>query len=243
MSRSPGTGLPDVPAARPLPALIDHTLLRPDGRLEDVERLLDEAVGHQMAAAVLLPRWVPLAARRLEGTGVAVCSVVGFPLGHEYPEVLFTAATRLASEGADELDMVISTGALASGLLQEVGEEIASVVEGAHLAGRDRVIKVIMETHLLEDDLLAEGCRIAAEEGAHFVKTTTGFTGGGATPEEVRRLKRFAGDRLRVKASSGIRTLTQAQALVDAGADRLGTSAGARIADEWERMQGNADAV
>ena len=140
MSRSPGTGLPDVPAARPLPALIDHTLLRPDGRREDVEQLLDEAVGHQMAAAVLLPRWVPLAARRLEGTGVAVCSVVGFPLGHEYPEVLFTAATRLASEGADELDMVISTGALASGLLEEVGEEIASVVEGALLAGRDRVI-------------------------------------------------------------------------------------------------------
>jgi deoxyribose-phosphate aldolase len=196
-----------------------------------------------MAAVVVLPTWVPLAAERLLGSGVAVCSVVGFPLAHTQPTVLAAAATRLASDGATEVDMVLSIGAFLADRRTEVADEVAAVVQAFRGPTGDRLVKVIMETHLLDDETLPAACALVEGAGARYVKTTTGFTGGGATPEEVARLKVCVGDRLGVKASSGIRTLEQAFALVDAGADRLGTSAGAEIARAWEELQRDAHAV
>lgn len=222
----------------PLPARIDHTLLRPDADRHAVQILAEEAVRHRLAAAVVLPRWVAETARRLQGSGVAVCSVVGFPLAHERPATLAAAARGLCEDGVDEIDMVLSTGALRSGQADWVTAEVSAVVETVRGLQPDGVVKVIVETHLLDDERLAEACRLVASAGAHFVKTTTGFTGGGATPEETARLRRLAPAALRVKASAGIRTLEQAAALVAAGADRLGTSAGAAIARDWEEQHG-----
>ena len=224
----------------PLPARIDHTLLRPEADRAAVLSLAAEAARYRMAAAVVLPRWVPEVARALAGTGVAVCSVVGFPLAHERPETLEVAARGLITDGVDEIDMVISTGALRSGCTDWVAEEVSAVVatvRADHPSGR---VKVIVETHLLDDGELTEACRQIAAAGADFVKTTTGFTGGGATPAETARLREAAPIGLRVKASAGIRTLDQALELVAAGADRLGTSAGAAIAREWEERNGHA---
>lgn len=221
---------------------IDHTLLRPEADEREVRTLLEEAREWGFAAAVVLPRWVEQAAAELEGSGVAVCTVVGFPLAHERPATLERAASAACASGAQEIDTVISTGALRSGLEAEVELEIEAVVRAARAECGRTVVKVIMETHLLDDRMLRKGCGIVEQAGADFVKTTTGFTGGGATPAEVRRLRGMVGDRLGVKASSGIRTLDQALALVEAGADRLGTSAGTTIAREWEERQ-DADAA
>jgi deoxyribose-phosphate aldolase len=174
---------------------------------------------------------------------VAVCSVVGFPLGHELLSGLESATAAVVALGADEIDMVVSTGALISGRSGDVAREIETVVRAATREREGCIVKVIMETHLLEDGHLIEACRIVEEAGAHFVKTTTGFTGGGATPAEVGRLKTLVGDRLGVKASAGIRTLEQAEALVAAGADRLGTSSGVAIATEWKEREEHAHAV
>lgn len=217
----------------PLPARLDHTLLRPQADRQQIEELTNEALDHGMAAVVVLPRWVPLVAGLLEGSPVSVCSVVGFPLAHESIPALKAAASTLAGSGAGELDMVISTGALLSGEDGDVADEIEAVVGSARAENPSCVVKVIVEIHLLDDDALRTACGIIADSGADFVKTTTGFTGGGATPEDVRRLRAIVGDRLSVKASAGIRSLDQAIALVNAGADRLGTSAGVAIAMEW----------
>lgn len=224
----------------PLPARIDHTLLRPDADRIAVQALADEAVRHRMAAAVVLPRWVAETARRLTGTGVAVCSVVGFPLAHERPATLVAAAQGLIEDGADEIDMVLSTGALRSGNTDWVTAEVTAVVETARGIRPNALVKVIVEIHLLDDEGLRQACLLVSAAGADFVKTTTGFTGGGATPEETARLRRLAPAGLRVKASAGIRTLDQALALVAAGADRLGTSAGVAIARDWEEQHGLA---
>ncbi len=226
-----------VAASLSLPARIDHTLLKPEAGRDEILMLADEAARHGLAAVVVLPRWVSLVRRRLEGTGVATCSVAGFPLAHELPATLAAAARALTGEGAEEIDMVLSTGALRSGEESWVVEEIAAVATAGRETHPSLLLKVIVETHLLDDARLAQACRLIAEGGADFVKTTTGFTGGGATPEETVRLKRLAPPVLRVKASAGIRTLEQALALVAAGADRLGTSAGASIARAWEERQ------
>jgi deoxyribose-phosphate aldolase len=208
-------------------------MLRPDADQRRIEELVREALDHGMAAAVVLPRWVPLVAGLLEGSEVAVCSVVGFPLAHESIPTLRVAASTLVGSGAGELDMVISTGVLLSGRDGAVADEIEAVVGSARAEDPSCVIKVIVEIHLLDDDALRMACSLVEHAGADFVKTTTGFTGGGATPEDVRRLRAIVGNRLSVKASAGIRSLDQAIALVNAGADRLGTSAGAAIAMEW----------
>lgn len=229
--------------AIPLPSRIEHTLLRPEATRDRVEVLAAEAAEHGMAAAVVLPGWVPVVAAVLEGTPVAICSVVGFPLAHESLRTLESASADLVSIGADEIDMVISTGALLSGQEAEVAAEIETVVSAARRENPDCLIKVIMETHLLDDEVLVAGCRLVEEAGADFVKTTTGFTGGGATPEVVRRLRSIVGDRLGVKASAGIRSLDQAEALVAAGANRLGTSCGAEIATEWREKRNHAHPV
>ncbi|MFO7768383.1 MAG: deoxyribose-phosphate aldolase [bacterium] len=220
-----------------LPERIDHTLLRPEADEEEVLILLEEAGEWGFAAAVVLPRWVGRAARELEDSSTAVCTVVGFPLAHELPATLERAASAASASGAEEIDMVISTGALRSGLEAEALLEIETVVRAARAEYGDVIVKVIMETHLLDDRALKKGCALVEEAGADFVKTTTGFTGGGATPREVRRLKDLVGERLGVKASAGIRSLEEAEALVEAGADRLGTSSGVVIAREWEKRR------
>ena len=235
MPRRPGWYIEAMVAvSHLLPARIDHTLLRPEAGRDEILALADEAARYGLAAVVVLPRWVTLVRRRLEGTGVATCSVVGFPLAHELPATLAAAARALTGAGAQEIDMVISTGALRSGETGWVAEEVAAVATAGREGAPSLLLKVIVEIHLLDDARLAQACRLIAEGGADFVKTTTGFTGGGATPEETGRLRRLASPALRVKASAGIRTLEQALALVAAGADRLGTSAGASIARAWE---------
>lgn len=203
---------------------IDHTALRPETTLADVERLCDEAHALGCAAACVAPVWVEAAARRLSGSGVAVASVVGFPHGTETAAEKAGATRRALDAGASEIDMVMAIGLFRGGDVGAVEREIAGVVEAAR--GRNRaVVKVILETALLDDRGKVEACRIVEAAGADFVKTSTGFGPGGATVADVELLVRTVGGRLGVKASGGIRTLDFALALFSAGAARLGCSA------------------
>ncbi|MDI3317402.1 MAG: deoxyribose-phosphate aldolase [Bacillota bacterium] len=207
---------------------IDHTFLRPEGGPAEIDRLCDEALAHRFGAVCVQPLWVARAARRLRGTGVRVASVVGFPHGAQTAEVKAAEARRAVADGADELDMVIAFGALRAGLDDLVEEEIRAVVA----AGVP--VKCILETGALSDEEVDRGCDLAARAGARFVKTSTGFGPGGATPEAVRRMRARVGGRLGVKAAGGIRTLADLLLLREAGADRFGTSHGVAIARELE---------
>lgn len=216
--------LPPPPPAVLAP-LIDHTLLRPDAGPKDVETLCQEAVQFGFASVCVNPAWVGLAASILRGGRPTVCTVVGFPLGATTTEVKAVEAGRAIESGAGELDMVLPIGALRSGDHRLVRGDIRAVVEAA--AGQ--LVKVILETCLLTDEEKVLACRLAEEAGAAYVKTSTGFAAGGATERDVALLREAVGDRLGVKASGGIRSLTEAMAMLAAGADRLGTSAGVRI--------------
>ncbi|BBM69254.1 deoxyribose-phosphate aldolase [Rhodothermus marinus] len=217
-----------------LARLIDHTALKPDTTEARIRTLCDEARRYGFAAVCVNPCYVPLAAELLQGSAVAVCTVVGFPLGANRTAIKAAEAEQAIRDGAAELDMVLNIGFLKSGRLQEVLEDIRAVVDVARAArppaGRDRIlVKVILETALLTDAEKETACRLALEAGADFVKTSTGFAGGGATVEDVALMRRVVGDRMGVKASGGIRTRAQAEALVAAGANRLGTSAGVTL--------------
>ncbi len=217
-----------------LARLIDHTALKPDTTEARIRTLCDEARRYGFAAVCVNPCYVPLAAELLQGSAVAVCTVVGFPLGANRTAIKAAEAEQAIRDGAAELDMVLNIGFLKSGRLQEVLEDIRAVVDVARAArppaGRDRtLVKVILETALLTDAEKETACRLALEAGADFVKTSTGFAGGGATVEDVALMRRVVGDRMGVKASGGIRTRAQAEALVAAGANRLGTSAGVAL--------------
>lgn len=215
---------------RRLAAFIDHTLLRPEATRPQVERLCEEALEQGFAAACVNPAWISLAARRLGGSGVKAASVVGFPLG-----ATSTAAKRAEAEaallaGAEELDMVMNVGALKSGELERVEADICGVVEVCHAAGA--ILKVILETAYLSDEEKVAASRLAQRAGADFVKTSTGFGASGATLADVRLMRRTVGPRMGVKASGGIRTLAAALSFLEAGATRLGTSAGVAILRE-----------
>lgn len=217
-----------------LARLIDHTALKPDTTEARIRTLCDEARRYGFAAVCVNPCYVPLAAELLQGSTVAVCTVVGFPLGANRTAIKAAEAEQAIRDGAAELDMVLNIGFLKSGRLREVLEDIRAVVDVARAArppaGRDRIlVKVILETALLTDAEKETACRLALEAGADFVKTSTGFVGGGATVEDVTLMRRVVGDRMGVKASGGIRTRAQAEALVAAGANRLGTSAGVAL--------------
>ena len=209
---------------------IDHTLLKPEATATDIVRLCREAADWKFATVCVNPAWVALAARELRGTNVGVCSVVGFPLGATTPDVKQYEARRAIFDGATEIDMVINVGALKSGDLRIVTDDIRGVVSACHAAGAGS--KVIIETALLTDEEKVTACTLAKAAGADFVKTSTGFGPGGATAADVALMRRVVGDEMGVKASGGVRDLEQVKAMVAAGATRIGASAGVRIVKE-----------
>jgi len=214
---------------RPLARYIDHTLLKPEATEADVRRLLAEAAEHGFATVCLPPVYVALAAEALQGTPVAVCTVIGFPLGYVHPEARRFESRLAVADGARELDTVLDVSWLKSGEDGRVLDDLAGWVEALRAVREDLILKVILETALLTEDEKVRGARLAEQAGADFVKTSTGFAKGGATVEDVALLARTVGGRLGVKASGGIRDRATALAMIAAGATRLGTSSGVGI--------------
>jgi deoxyribose-phosphate aldolase len=215
----------DVPLD--LARYIDHTLLRPDATAADVDRLCAEAVEHRFAAVCINPTWVRRAAENVRGSDVAVASVIGFPFGAATSEVKAMEARRAIRDGAREIDMVINIGALKSGLLDVVREDIARVSDACHEAGAAN--KVIIETALLTDAEKVIACQLARAAKADMVKTSTGYASGGATVFDVALMREVVGPTMGVKASGGIRTAEDVQDMIAAGATRIGASAGVKI--------------
>jgi len=206
-------------------SMVDHTLLKPGATQDEVIKLCEEARKYSFASVCVNPSYVALCAKLLRGSPVKVCTVIGFPLGSTTPTVKAIEARDAIANGADEIDMVINVGALKSGNDAYVKDDIRAVRE----ATRGKVLKVILETSLLTKDEKVRACRISKEVGADFVKTSTGFGGGGATEEDIRLMRETVGPLMGVKASGGIRDCATAQAMVKAGATRLGTSASVAI--------------
>ncbi|MBI4424366.1 MAG: deoxyribose-phosphate aldolase [Elusimicrobia bacterium] len=204
---------------------VDHTLLKPNATQEEVAKLCEEARAYCFASVCVNPSYVALSAKLLRGSGVKVCTVVGFPLGSTTPTVKAIEARDAIANGADEIDMVINIGALKSGNDALALDDIKAVRE----ATRGRVLKVILETSLLTSEEKVRACAFSKQAGADFVKTSTGFSGGGATVEDVRLMRETVGPLMGVKASGGIRDTATAQAMISAGATRLGTSASVAI--------------
>ncbi len=213
---------------------IDHTLLKADATEEQIRKLCREAIDYHFASVCVNPAYVALSAKELEGTDIKVASVVGFPLGATLPEVKAFEAGAVIRDGAQEIDMVINIGALKSGRDDLVQEDIAGVVAAAHGAGV--LVKVIIEAALLTDDEKVRACRLAKAAGADYVKTSTGFGPGGATIEDVRLMRKTVGPEMGVKAAGGIRSAEKALAMIEAGATRIGASAGVRIIEEARAM-------
>lgn len=209
---------------------IDHTLLKPEATRQQIETLCAEAREHGFATVCVNPGWVPLCSRLLRGSETAVCTVVGFPLGATLPEVKAYEAARVVAEGACEVDMVIAVGALKSGEYRLVEQDIAGVVDASHAGGA--LVKVIIEAALLSDDEKVKACVLSKAAGAEFVKTSTGFGPGGATAEDVALMRRVVGPEMGVKAAGGVKDLKSAQAMLEAGADRIGASVGVKIVQE-----------
>lgn len=207
--------------------MIDHTILKANATRPQVERLCAEAIEHRFASVCVNSCWVPLAADLLDGSDVRVCTVIGFPLGAMSTAGKAAEATCAVADGADELDMVINVGWLLAGEDDAVREDIAAVVKAA----RGRCVKVILETCLLSDEQIVRACELSVAAGASFVKTSTGFSTGGATVHDVELMARTVAGRCKVKASGGIHTAAEAQAMVDAGAARIGTSSGLAIVE------------
>ncbi len=208
-------------------AIIDHTLLKPEATREDIRRLCAEAREFNFATVCINPCWVAFAAEALGGSNVRVCTVIGFPLGANETRTKIAEARQALSQGSNEIDMVQNIGALRSGDLELVRKEIAELADAAHSSGA--ILKVILETCLLTDEQKVLACRLAMEAGADFVKTSTGFSTGGATVEDVELMRRTVADSMGVKASGGIRTLPALREMVAAGANRIGTSSGVGI--------------
>ena len=202
-------------------AMIDHTLLKPEATPAQIEKLCAEAAEYHFASVCVNPVYIPLAARLLKGTGVKVCCVVGFPLGAIAPEQKAAEAASCAAMGAEELDMVIHVGAAKAGDWALVQRDIEGVVKAA--AGH--TVKVIIETCLLTDEEKVKACEAAKAAGAHFVKTSTGFSTGGATTHDIALMRKTVGPEMGVKASGGIRDYETAMAMIEAGANRIGASA------------------
>jgi len=209
--------------------LIDHTILKPESVRADIERICREALQYRFASVCVNPCWVPLVARLLAGSPVAVCSVVAFPFGATSTAAKVAESEIAVGEGARELDMVINIGALRSGDDALVLSDIAAVVSAAHR--RNATVKVILETALLSESQIVAACHMAQQAGADFVKTSTGFASGGATVAVVELMRRTVGPDMGVKASGGIRTLEDFEKMVAAGASRIGASAGIQIVD------------
>jgi deoxyribose-phosphate aldolase len=210
-------------------SLIDHTLLRPEATAPDIHKLCVEARKHEFASVCVNPYWVRLAAAELATSPVKVCTVVGFPLGASATAGKVAETEAAIIDGATEIDMVLNIGELRGGHHEEVEEDIRAVVEIAHRG--DAIVKVILETCLLTDEQKIAACQIAKKAGADFVKTSTGFSTGGATVGDIFLMRREVGPDMGVKASGGIRTLEDVQRMVTAGATRIGTSSGVKLVE------------
>lgn len=222
-------------------SLIDHTVLKPEATERDVAHLCDQAQQFNFATVCVNPFWARFAVSALAGSSVRVCSVVGFPLGANDVRTKVSEAGFALSDGARELDMVQNIGALRSGDLASVRNEIAEIAALAHSHGA--ILKVILECCLLSDDQKATACRIATEAAADFVKTSTGFSTAGATVEDVMLMRNAVGSAFGVKASGGIRTLDTLRRMIAAGANRIGTSSGIAILEELDRTPHPTSAV
>ena len=209
-----------------LASLIDHTLLKPEATEADIKRMCDEAIEYKFKSVCVNTHYVPLVSRLLKGSGVLTCGVVGFPLGAMTTRAKVDETSDAIKNGANEIDMVINIGALKSGDWNIVKRDIEGVVGVAR--GR-ALVKVILETSLLNDEEKIRACTIAKMAGADFVKTSTGFNKGGATVEDIRLMRKTVGPTMGVKASGGVRDLETAKAMIAAGATRIGTSSGINI--------------
>lgn len=206
--------------------MIDHTILKADTPKQEVLRIIEEAKTYHFYSVCINPTWVSLAKEELKGEPIAICTVIGFPLGANTTTVKTFEAKEAIENGADEVDMVLNIGYLKSEMYEEVEADIASVVAVA----KDRaLVKVIIETALLTKAEIVKACQLAKAAGADFVKTSTGFSTAGAKVEDVRLMRETVGKEMGVKASGGIHSQAEAQALIDAGATRLGTSASIAI--------------
>lgn len=205
---------------------IDHTLLKPEATKEQIVKLCQEAAEYKFASVCVNPAWVAVSAKELENSPVKVCTVIGFPLGASTSETKAFETTDAIAKGAEEIDMVINIGALKSGDAELVKNDIKAVVDAA--SGK-AIVKVIIETCLLTDEEKALASSLSKEAGADFVKTSTGFSTGGATIEDVKLMRETVGPDLGVKASGGVRSLEDLQAMIDAGATRIGASSGVQI--------------
>lgn len=210
---------------KPLNLYIDHTILKPEATKDEIHKLCQEALEHQFASVCIQPTWVKKASEWLKGSQVKVCSVVGFPLGANTSETKAFEARQLVENGAQEIDMVINLGALKSQDYNKVKQDIQAVVQAASPA----LVKVILETCLLTDEEKQIAAQITKDAGAHFVKTSTGFSKSGANLHDVAFLRKTVGPHFGVKASGGIRDLPTALAMIEAGATRLGTSSGVAL--------------
>lgn len=209
----------------PINQYIDHTLLKPGSTQEQIDHLLSEAVEYQFASVCVNPTWVAHCSKTLAGTGVKVCTVVGFPLGANTSSVKAFETKDAIANGADEIDMVINVGQLKSGQYEVVEADIRAVVE----ASQDKLVKVIIETCLLTNDEKVKACQLAVSAGADFVKTSTGFSAAGATVEDIVLMRETVGPNIGVKAAGGARSYEDAEAFIEAGATRIGTSSGVAI--------------
>ncbi|MGA2594135.1 MAG: deoxyribose-phosphate aldolase [Bryobacteraceae bacterium] len=217
-----------MPAPR-VASLIDHTLLRPEATRADIVKLCGEARQYGFATVCINPYWVPLAASELAGSTVKVCTVAGFPLGATSTEAKVAEAAAALRAGAREIDMVINVGAMRSGDVDTVKLDIQAVTRVCHEAGA--IVKVILETALLDDAQKTTACGLAQAVGADFVKTSTGFGPAGATVQDVVLMRHAVGPRMGVKAAGGIRTLDDFRAMIAAGANRIGASASVKIVE------------
>lgn len=227
---APGIGEVERQIAR----MIDHTLLKPEATKDEVAFLCAEAAKYGFASVCVNPFWVPYCADLLRGHPVAVCTVVGFPLGANQPAIKAEEARLAVAQGATEVDMVVNVGALKSGMLDVVERDIAAVRQ----AIPGVVLKVILETCLLNDPQKVAGCEASVRAGADFVKTSTGFSTGGATAADIALMRRIVGEDLGVKASGGVRNKADATLMIKAGASRIGASAGVKILQEVPGLAG-----
>lgn len=218
---------------------IDHTLLKPEATKQDIARLCEEASGYGFASVCLNPVFVPYAFSILKDTKVNVCTVIGFPLGADTTEAKVFEAVNAAKNGAAEIDMVIQIGALREGRDEEVFRDISEVVNAVKQVNDKALVKTIIETCLLTDEEKKRACQLAESAGADFVKTSTGFSLGGAKLSDVKLMRQAVSQNIGVKASGGIRNISQVNDFLEAGATRIGTSSGVNIILELESISQN----
>ncbi len=232
-----GLVLGETATSRDWASFVDHTLLKPEASESDIRKLCEEAAEYKFASVCVNPHWVKTCAQILKNSGVPVCTVIGFPLGANTTDTKVFEARRAIFDGAREVDMVVNIGALKSGDDCTVERDIREVAAAAHEFGA--ICKVILETALLSDEEKVRASLAAKHAGADFVKTSTGFSKGGATVEDIALMRRTVGADLGVKASGGVKSLEDARAMIAAGATRIGASVGVKIAQEASGIKSN----